>query len=64
MNLILYSDIVFDKDLWSKTEVELNEKIEDHCRDEKSERETLSKKRENIRVCYMIKVVLNVIPWI
>ncbi|CAG8516950.1 11099_t:CDS:10 [Funneliformis mosseae] len=43
------SEIVFDEDLWSKSEAELNERIEDHCRDEKSERETLSKKREDIR---------------
>ncbi|RIA87906.1 hypothetical protein C1645_776240 [Glomus cerebriforme] len=43
------SDIVFSKDIWSNTEAELNEKIEERCRDEKSERETLSKKRENIR---------------
>ncbi|CAI2168803.1 11742_t:CDS:10 [Funneliformis geosporum] len=43
------SEIVFDEDLWSKSEVEFNERIEDHCRNEKSERETLSKKRENIR---------------
>ena len=50
MNLILHSDIVFNKEMWSNNEAELNEKIEDRCRDEKSERETLSKKRENIRV--------------
>ena len=54
VNFKLYSEIVFDKDLWSKNEAELNEKIDDRCRDEKSEREALSKKRENIRVCSII----------
>ncbi|PKY46043.1 hypothetical protein RhiirA4_460794 [Rhizophagus irregularis] len=43
------SDIVFNKEILSNNEAELNEKIEDRCREEKSERETLSKKRENIR---------------
>lgn len=49
---MLCSDIVFNKEILSNNEAELNEKIEDRCREEKSERETLSKKRENIRVCY------------
>lgn len=49
---MLCSDIVFNKEMLSNNEAELNEKIEDRCREEKSERETLSKKRENIRVCY------------
>ncbi|GET03959.1 golgin subfamily A member 6-like protein 1 isoform X1 [Rhizophagus clarus] len=42
------SEIVFNKGILSNNETELNEKIEDRCREEKSERETLSKKRENI----------------
>jgi hypothetical protein len=48
---MLYSDIVFNREILSNNEAELNEKIEDRCREEKSERETLSKNRENIRVC-------------
>jgi hypothetical protein len=55
---VLYSEIVFDEDLWNKNETELNEKIEERCRDEKSEREDLSKKRENIRVCSII--IINI----
>jgi len=43
--------VVFDADILSKNEAELSEKIEEHTRSEVSERDSLSKKRQEIRVC-------------
>ncbi|CAG8465071.1 7478_t:CDS:10 [Paraglomus occultum] len=43
------SEVVFDADILSKNEAELNEKIEEHTRSEVAERDSLSKKRQEIR---------------
>ncbi|CAG8638243.1 13402_t:CDS:2, partial [Racocetra fulgida] len=43
------SEIVFGLDIWNKGVADLNERIEERVRDEKLERESLLKKRENVQ---------------
>ncbi|KAF0403815.1 hypothetical protein F8M41_009219 [Gigaspora margarita] len=43
------SEVVFGLDIWNKGVTDLNERIEERVRDEKLERESLSKKRENVQ---------------
>ncbi|CAG8630711.1 16505_t:CDS:10 [Acaulospora morrowiae] len=56
------SEIVLELDLWNKNVADLNERMDERACDEKSERESLYKKREYIRVsCVSNSLWLSVV---